>query len=86
MLAHLLRDGPDDEEEDAILSVALVSRPTSVQSGKLLSNLVDGDLVEVCKHAAVQLNIAGPVTPGGPGVKCDTYDRKRLPFCLSQVK
>lgn len=30
MLARLHRDGPHDEEDDAILSVALVSRPASV--------------------------------------------------------
>ncbi|CAM4720565.1 unnamed protein product [Leuciscus chuanchicus] len=59
MLARLLRDEPDDEEDDAILSVAQAYKPMSAQSANLALKGVDCDLVEVylnlCTlHGAVQ--------------------------------
>lgn len=65
MPARLLREEPDDDKDNAILSVAQASRTESVQSGELLSNLVDGNLEVVCKRVAARLNITWPVTPGG---------------------
>lgn len=55
MLARLLRDEPDDEEDDAILSLAQAYRPVSAQSANLELKGVDCDLVEVCKHAQLRL-------------------------------
>ncbi len=41
MLDRLLRDEPDDEKDDAILSAAQASRPMSTHNGNVASMVVD---------------------------------------------
>ncbi|GAA6102099.1 cell division cycle protein 23 homolog isoform X1 [Tachysurus ichikawai] len=62
MPARLLREEPDDDKDNAILSVAQASRTESVQSGELLSNLVDGNLEVVSCVAEMKRSWDKPFT------------------------
>lgn len=73
----------EDEAASNLLPSGQVSRPTSAQGG---ANPLDMDLIEVCRRAALRLEIEWPPAQGVQGATRSLYDGKRLPTSASAPK
>lgn len=74
------------DEEDA-LAVPLTQRSRAPSSGgEATAKSSEVDTLEVCRRAAVRLNIPWPAPQGAQGIRRDLYDGKRLPLRQAQKK
>lgn len=78
-----LLDLEDMEEEEDDVFPAQLSRPPS---GADIASPGDSDLYDVCKRAALKLNIPWPAAQDAGGTERDLYDGKRLPPVLPSTK